>query len=128
MKKILLAGLTALSCLFCPLTHAQVEMNGAPSFIEFNYDFKPGDVQEFANPFFWEVGAECDLKLTDDVDDVKVDVLNGEGKLNGHHMKKGQSDIISATNGQHFSIKAGGYAKVRLVNLGQNTIHARCEV
>lgn len=62
--------------------------------INFKYDFKPGDVQEFQNPLFWEASASCTLTTEDNADPVRVTLLAKEGRVNGRTLRTGDEVIL----------------------------------
>jgi hypothetical protein len=91
-----------------------------------DFDFPPNKPVEISNPLLWTVSAICDLKTADSNDSVIGEMLKGNGSLDGKDIGKGTE--LSVKNGDAMTIGASSWAKVRITNKGQNTIHARCRL
>jgi hypothetical protein len=91
-----------------------------------DFDFLPGKPFEMSNPLLWTVNAVCDLKTVDDNDSVTGEMLKGTGSLNGKDV--GKKIELSVKNGDSLAIGASSWAKVKITNKGQNTIHAKCRL
>lgn len=125
LKRASLIGL--LFSLFCSPLFAAPAHPPIPKGLHFDYTFSPNQTLEFENPLFWEAGAVC-YGYTKGQINLKVVVLHGSGKINGHKLHRGDSMILSGQNGARFELEADGQSKASIVNLDNQPVEAKCEI
>lgn len=91
-----------------------------------DYELVPNEPQIFINYLYWEIEANCKMITQDESDELFVEALAKQGKVNDVILAKGSSMTIPVHQGENLKITAESGAKVRITNLGQHTIKAVC--
>ncbi|ARB93694.1 hypothetical protein [Legionella longbeachae] len=94
--------------------------------VTIEYELPSNDPQEFANPMYWAIVAKCKIITEDENNDLLVEALAKQGKVNETPLSKGQVLQITVYPHQILKLSADSGAKVKITNLGQHTIKASC--
>ncbi|KTD54282.1 hypothetical protein Lsai_3104 [Legionella sainthelensi] len=90
------------------------------------YELPSKDPQEFVNYMFWTIEAKCKIITEDENDDLLVEALAKQGKVNDAPLSKGHFLQITVHPDQILKLSADSGAKVKITNLGEHTVKAIC--
>lgn len=90
------------------------------------YILQVGQPQRFFNPTMFTIKGVCDLETEDTQSIVHVEGIRGSGSVDGKAITAPQERDILISNGGKLSIVANSAAEVRLTNMGDHTLTARC--
>ncbi|AUH73664.1 Uncharacterised protein [Legionella sainthelensi] len=90
------------------------------------YELPSNDPQEFVNYMFWTIEAKCKIITEDENDDLLVEALAKQGKVNDAPLSKGEVLQITVHPDQILKLSADSGAKVKITNLGEHTVKAIC--
>lgn len=112
----------------CLIFSAFAFANTTPPAAHYDYDFKPHQKEEFQSPFPWEVKVSCSLSTQDAETPIQGKLISSKATVNGKKYHQGEEIVLPVHNADKFSITAGSFIKVRLENLGENSVHFHCKV
>ncbi|CAM2975893.1 hypothetical protein [Legionella worsleiensis] len=91
-----------------------------------DYELMPNEPQLFVNYLYWDLQANCVITTNDESNELFVEALAKQGTINDVILVKGATMRIIVRQGDTLKINAQSGAKVKITNLGQNTIKASC--
>lgn len=96
--------------------------------LSLEYVLAPNKPETFINYMYWEIEANCIISSENKTvgNELFAEALAKQGKVNDVVLTMGNSMRVVVHNGETLKISAQSGAKVRITNLGQNTIKATC--
>lgn len=94
--------------------------------ITLEYDLPPQEGQIFVNYMFWSIEATCKMVTEDDSDEVLIEGIARQGKVNGVPLHQGESMQLNIHSGELLKLNADSGAKVKITNFGQHVLKATC--
>lgn len=91
-----------------------------------DYELMPNEPQIFVNYLYWDLQANCIITTNDESNELFVEALAKQGTINDVLLVKGATMRVVVRQGDVLKINAQSGAKVKITNLGQNTIKASC--
>lgn len=94
--------------------------------VTIEYEFLPNDPLTLVNYMYWEIEANCTMRIEDPSDDFQIEVLAKRSSINGTTLSKGESIKITVHADDILKLTAESGAKVKITNLGKHLAKATC--
>lgn len=99
-----------------------------PSKIHVDVTLHPNESKDFKNPLPWKAKVKCTLHSNGQPIAIEVDEHSHNISINGNTVHANEQIVINTSDNTRYEIKADKKASGKLINTGENTFDARCEV
>jgi hypothetical protein len=120
-------GFTMLCAAAALITNAHaVENHNLQAGITMEYELPANDPQLFTNYMFWTIEANCTLTTEDESNELYVEAVKKKGKVNESSLSQGETMSLIVHNNEVLRLSADSGAQVRITNLGEHIVKAKC--